>query len=367
VILSLFSRKKNAPLTFNERCGLFWEWFAREGERIREAINAKQSQELAAEASKKVDEFLPGFAWVFGPGVEKQEHSFTLSGEGDEHRQILALQWLSLAPKVGNWTFHAARQPGTIRGIKIEMWNLSFDPKEIWVEAVENPESEKIDVTIWHAAWQSLSEQQRWTIIFIFLDEALGEYGTTWWIGEIHFGQNRLADSFPLEELAEFVEACKARNGWTKHLPGDAFTIFKVTDTVGKDEGRPSDAYLWTCAVKSLVREYLEEPGRYEDPVLPFGAEYLFLSIPLAYFPKGKEADKRGELQDVFDEGLRSAGSGRCIGGAFGKRAGYVDFLIFDGEKSLELVRRIAGTLGLPSASALEYFGAGKGRKTLGR
>ncbi len=68
-----------------------------------------------------VNELSPGFAWVFGPGADGIGHSFTLSGEGVIHRQLLALQWLSRAPVINGWTFYAARQPGPISGHTIEI------------------------------------------------------------------------------------------------------------------------------------------------------------------------------------------------------------------------------------------------------
>jgi hypothetical protein len=116
-MLSFFRRKPVAPETFNERARAFWSWYTSVAARFYAAIEAGRCADLTDETSAKVDELLPGFAWVFGPGPDRQGHSFTLSGEGIEHRQLLAQQWLALAPKIEGWTFYVPRvRPARSRG-----------------------------------------------------------------------------------------------------------------------------------------------------------------------------------------------------------------------------------------------------------
>src|SRR5688572_2990151 len=105
-----------AEFTFNQRAAGFWEWFASAGEELRSIHNEGDRDRLPAIVSPKVNEFLPGMAWVFGPGTGKGFHSFTLSGEGVMDRQILAEQWLQRSPGIENWTFHASRQPEETMG-----------------------------------------------------------------------------------------------------------------------------------------------------------------------------------------------------------------------------------------------------------
>ena len=54
---------------------------------------------------------------MLGPG-ENGGHSFTLSGEGNLHRQLLTQYWVSRAPTLEGWTFYPARV-GKIDGIRI--------------------------------------------------------------------------------------------------------------------------------------------------------------------------------------------------------------------------------------------------------
>ena len=110
------SQPKKEELTFKNRVQNFWRWYAEVAPRFYQTIEAKDCPSLAGEVSTKVNEMLPGFAWVFGPGANGNGHSFTLSGEGDIHRQLLTMFWRSQAPEISGWTFYHARQPGSVEG-----------------------------------------------------------------------------------------------------------------------------------------------------------------------------------------------------------------------------------------------------------
>src|SRR5262249_37179129 len=114
--------KKKVPVqeqTFKSRVESFWHWYAQVADRFYRTIEGGKCPDLAPEVSASIDKMLPGFAWVFGPGPDRQGHSFTLSGEGAPHRQLLCLYWSSRAPALKGWTFYASRQPGSIEGIKM--------------------------------------------------------------------------------------------------------------------------------------------------------------------------------------------------------------------------------------------------------
>src|SRR5260370_9244721 len=223
-MLSLFKGKPNvtAQTTFKLRVQRFWEWYVRVAPRFYQVIQAGKCSTLAEEGGGKVDELIPGFAWVFGPGENDQGQSFTLSGEGNVHRQLLAIYWLAQAPKLQGWTFYAARQRASIKGQRLEGGGRKFDPIEFWVTPCVNRNEEKVDITVWHPVFTSMEERERWSVLFLFLDEVLGEYGTQQWIGEIKLEPKRLADSIPLEELGEFLERVKLEHGWKKLPPGES-------------------------------------------------------------------------------------------------------------------------------------------------
>jgi hypothetical protein len=308
---------------------------------------------LATEVSAKVDELLPGFAWVFGPGANGNGHSFTLFGEGVLHRQLLAKFWHSQAPGLPGWTFYAARQPGSINGQRIEIGGQSFDPIAFWQTPSVNHEREKIDVIVWHPLFSSMVERDRWTVVFLFLDEVLGEFGTKQWIGEIKLGDQQFTNAIPLEELPLFLNKLEAETGWKKYLPGELGVVYKL-------EGRNhsflrSDIIVGRTVHEPLIQEYLAVEGELSDPLAGTGADYVFIAIDVKFFPVvEKLTEDRGIIEDALAAALRA--DGRLLGGAFGNQNAYIDLMIFDGHNSIEIVRQVLMGHTLSGGTSINYF-----------
>jgi hypothetical protein len=93
---------------------------------------------------------------------------------------------------------------------------------------------------------------------------------------------------------------------------------------------------------------------------MEIGADYLYIAIPKKYFPIGAETDARGEIEDKLEAALASKSSGRCIGGGLGLHHGYVDLLIFDGKRSIEIIREVLQTFDFPEGTSIEYFASEK-------
>ncbi len=330
-MLSLLKRKAPvaADATFKTRVQRFWEWYAQVSPRFYQVIEAGKCPTLAEEVSAKVDELIPGFAWVFGPGADGQGHSFTLSGEGNLHRQLLAIYWLAHAPSLRGWTFYAARQPGSIRGQRMEIGGRKFDPLEFWV-----------------TPFVALDEKK--------VDEALGEYGTQQWIGQIKLNPQRLADSIPLEELPEFLRRVEAERGWKKLPPGESGVLYRCEEPHGRF--LRGDIAIGSTMHPRLINEYLEAEGEMEDPLSGTGADYVFVAFDARILPAGAEATARGEIEDRLDQALKASASGRLLGGGWGTTNAYIDLLLFDGPASLEIVQQVLREKSVPAGSTINYF-----------
>ncbi|RYD49355.1 MAG: hypothetical protein EOP85_01765 [Verrucomicrobiaceae bacterium] len=340
--------------TCNDRIRRFWKWFQEVAPTFYETIEVGDCHTLEAATSEKIDLMFPDFNWAYGPGESNVGHSLTLTGEGVEHRQLLALHWLSQAPVIDGWTFYAARQPGPEKGYPIEIYGNRIDPKEIWVPPSVDQDEECVDLTIWHPSWTQIEKQQQWTIALLFLDAILGEYGTGWWIGQIRLENDQLANSFPLAELRSFIDETSERTGWRKYPPGKGMFVYRINPPETKFPR--SDLISLSTAVPDLSMAHLRVEGMLKDPLEGTGADFLFIAIPKAFFPKGQEVAKRGEVEDAIDAALKSKASGRCVGGGFGTERGYVDLLIFDGRRSLTIIIETLSSHNLPEGTSIEYF-----------
>jgi len=355
-MLSFFKRKSEVAVepTFKTRVQQFWTWYAEVAPRFYQTIDDGKCPSLAAEVSAKVDEIIPGFAWVFGPGENGQGHSFTLSGEGNLHRQLLTQFWLAQAPSLPGWTFYAARQPCSVRGQRLEVGGRKFDPIEFWITPFVNSEEEKLDITVWHPLFDKMQEKERWSVLFLFLDEALGEYGTQQWIGEIKLEPKRLADSIPLEELNEFSQGVQKERGWKKSPPGQSGIVYEIKEQ--HTRFLRGDIITGGTTHPQLLNDYLKAADELEDPLKGTGADYVFVAFDARILPVGNQAHARGEIEDALDEALKASHSGRLLGGALGRENGYIDLLLLDGAASREIVMGVLRDRNLPAGSSVNYF-----------
>jgi hypothetical protein len=355
-MLSLFKREPVArpETTFKSRVQRFWEWYTTVAPQYSQTINSGNCPSLAGEVSAKVNELGPGFAWVFGPGANGEGHSFTLSGEGNLHRQLLPIYWLSQAPSLAGWTFYAAREPGSIKGIHIEIGGRKFDPLEFWVTVGVNQDKQKADITVWHPLFDRLPEQERWRVLFLFLDEVLGEYGTEQWIGEVKLDPKRLRDSIPLEELGEAIKKIESQYDWKKLPPGEQVVGYRSREQ--HDRFLRGDVVTGTTTHPLLLNEYLKADGEMEDALKGTGADYVFVAFDAQTLPAGNEAAARGEIEDALDQALKKSASGRLLGGAWGTVNAYIDLLLFDGQESNKIVRSVFVDRALPGGSSINYF-----------
>jgi hypothetical protein len=357
--------KKHPPppveFNFKQRVEAFWRWFQENSCRFHQSIEAQRCGDLTDEVSTAVDQFLPCMAWVFGPGDKPGEHSFTLSGEGIEFKQMLALHWLKQAPRIDGWKFYAERQPADNPGdfsLRLE-GELVFKVMEFWVTPEIDEENECVDLTVWHPLAEQADARHCQTALFLVLDEIFGEIGTGRWIGAMDFSPGKLAESMPILELKEFVDATQAERGWKLHHPCETWSCYRITEEKRRDALRFDIISGVTVCWKTL-RDFLDQPDSFADPFGELAAEWVYLSFPTSVLPKGKEVDTREMMAEAIVQPLTQERSGTLLGGAIGYEHAYIDLLIFDGERSLQLIREAARSAGFPAATRLEFLDSKK-------
>ncbi|HYF36147.1 MAG TPA: hypothetical protein VD994_12710 [Prosthecobacter sp.] len=356
-----FKRKESAHAqepTLKSNVTAFWAWFTANAERFYDTIENKNCSDLTDEVSAAFDRWLPDMAWVFGPGERRVGHSLTISGEGVQIKQLVAKYCIDRAPVLANWTFYASRQPAD-KGAEftIGMDGDSFKASELWVATYVDDQEEVIDIQAWHPLFEKLGEQPSMTVLFLHLDEILGEFGTGQWIGEIKLGNSRLKDAMPIWELKDYVERLKVEKGWRKNDPTECFSSWKTQPQKGFPR---SDIFAGTARCFRLVGDYAHAQGPIEDPLRGLGVDLAYIRIDRLWFPAGKEIDARCDLEDEVAARLAADQGGLTLGGATGNDWMYIDLMLFDGEPSLELVKQVLRKHKLPKDTEVRWFTADK-------
>lgn len=351
------SSRSSQP-TFKTRVESFWLWFAEHADRLYETIETGDSESLTDEMVAMMQDTLPEMSWVFGPG-EGGGHSLTVTGEGDVPKQILAAAWLEQAVELKGWTFYASRQPSSpeeLRTMEIAISETeAIDADSFLVATTPNDEAQKFDIIAWHPLLSKVPDEHHMTLLFLLLDEALGEFGTEQWLGAIDLQPiPDDAKSMSVVDLPAFLDQAQRYHGWEKIAPLEAYTAYQPKS---QSTGPRGDTIAGTTMTPNLVFELIENKGKLKDnPLAGTGAEFAYLRFPTSMLPSGQEADTRGNIEDAIHDVLQAQFSGQVTGGACGIRESYVDMILLDGQQSHDLVNATVEKLCLRGNPKLELI-----------
>lgn len=352
--------KKKPKQTFRQRVEEFWDWFPTVAPGYRQQLIDQCSSEVVADAGKTLDKLLPGICWGFGiEDADQGRVTFNLTGEGNIAKQLLAEHWLSAQVAIPGWTFFGSRQPSspeTLKNMGIQIGGeQGVEADTFLLRTTVDEEREKVDIAVWHPAYDQLGEEHHLPILFIFLDEALGEFGTQLWLGDITIDQTVTdGETRSLTELPKFIESIQQYHKWEKLSPLDSYTGYEVPE---QNSGRRGDTVVGTTCIPDVVAEFLNNNGRLtEDPLPGLGAEFVYVAVDGDVFPDGQQVDVRANIEDTINDALRPVSGGRSVGGAFGINESYIEFLLYDGENSRSIIQDTLNELQLGGRSQIESF-----------
>ncbi len=354
--------------TFKARVDEFWSWFSQRSDEIHQAVDAANHDWLVEQMSAAVSAIQPDLAWVFGPGEGGVGHSFTVSGEGLVEKQILAEFWRQRAPELPNWTFYASRQPATAErlaaaGIQVGE-NEQVEVSGFQVRPSVDEERQVVDITAWHPSLDVVPKEHHPQILFLLLDDALGEFGTGNWIGEIEVrpldkkglfrrSKSTAADDeqpMTLLDLPAYISELSEERGWTRPSPVESRTVYQVGEQSSAHRG---DTAVGSTAIPNLIAEFLQNGALVDDPFTAAGAELVSLQLDGSLFTPGQQADQRGAIEDALDETLVAAQAGAVLGGAIGHTNSYVEMVLYDGATSRAIVEAKLAELDLTERATL--------------
>jgi hypothetical protein len=318
---------------FRQKVEDFWVWWARESDRIYASVDSEGGRSIQPELSAQVNALCPKLGWVFSAGPDGVGHAFTLSPEADAHKRFLIRYWFSKAPTIEGWTFYPARQPSYDFGktkIRLGESGAEVGAESLWITPAVDVENEEIDIAVWSPAFESMEEKHAMQILFLYLDEALGEEGTERCIGAIDVGDDKLDRSFPLTELPEYVDSVFGEHGWSQDVIG--WCTFSAKEA--EEDFPRADIFVGSTQHFALSQAYGREGAPIENPIPGSGAELIFLQLPAAIFPEGEEVDFRAEISDAIEAKFEEGDSGVVLGGATGRNASYIDLLLLDPDRA---------------------------------
>jgi len=162
----------------------FWQFWGSHQADLMRAIETGTLQDWNRQVGAAVEGVHPDLGWEFGKG-KTAEHYFCVSAGGNMSLRLIAERWLQRSPGTSqSWEFYPAKPPSPgITKTSIGDRELLFD--DVRVSCTRAGYRLVLDVEVYHPSWSALSETDRATAGFVFLDSTLGEDDVSRWLGSI--------------------------------------------------------------------------------------------------------------------------------------------------------------------------------------
>ena len=198
----------------------FWTWWAGTRDRVAAAIEGRGFDKgLIDDVSKAVRSVDPRLAWEFAPG-HAAKHALCVTPEGNSEVRPIALRWLARAPHAdAEWEYHASRQAAATLMV-LDLGGNRVPLEDMHAVSSWDESRQRLDVRLWHAAFDRLPEPARLQAAFLFLDNLLGEDDVERWVGQIDVLEAPSGGKWPAELKAEVARHAAEPAGQTWVLGG---------------------------------------------------------------------------------------------------------------------------------------------------
>jgi hypothetical protein len=352
----------NPSPTYKQRVEQFYQWFAKRADDLDEGFNngTVDSSELVAEMDPPLEALIGGLGWCFGPALDKAGHHLCLQASGNPHILQLTIIWSESCPDLARWEFHPAKPRSVeLDGRSIQSGGFDFEFNTMQVALEPNDEREMPNIKIFHESFPEIDEDARLRMTFIMLDEALGELGTDAWLAAIEPSTEPLEHFVPMSELYERVCEFYELMEWKQPSERYEWTLLNFPEPDDVPLFPQSDSLTKVTRCMGLVREYFGSEGKFDDPLLKHGAAYVCLDVATDWFPDGDQANARGVVEEAIEKALEAENAGILIGGGMGLSRTYIDFLITDGSRSIELILEAARENDVPQDTVVRFLDQG--------
>lgn len=210
-----FFKRGSGEADLETRLATFWAWWAGAKVGVARDIPVRTVALRTAEISSAVAGIDKRLAWELAKG-QSSEHMLIVTPEGNAEVRPIALAWLQSAPPADpTWEYRASRQPGEPRTLQVA--GAAVELSEMRAVASWDETREVLDVRLWHPAFDGLPEQVRGQIVFLSMDNLLGEDDVERWIGAIELDPAAVTGLTPDELKAEVRRRAASATGdmWT--------------------------------------------------------------------------------------------------------------------------------------------------------
>lgn len=332
--------------SFKNRVAKFWDTFSEKESQIRKMMDDKvEGEKLIA----FVDEVLQtAFHKVyFEMGVnEEGKYELILTPEGDRVKLIQIHYWLQHAPEslLDKWNFHSTKPGKGNSGFRLDMFGVSLNQEDMQIYTEPDEERKKIDIQVYSPKLMELEENQRYSMLFIELDQFISEIYTMEYIGFVDFIEEAPEDeqSVPIEKLKAYIDYIINENDWPKPgNPCDEYSAYNMKPPQAEEWELRKDVVAGYTSCIPFLNAYYSGENELFDSYNEDGVVFGFIFYDNSNIPRENTVAFRGNIEDKIAEKAIDKGIANTIGGATGYKYSYIDFVIFDFESFISIAKEV--------------------------
>lgn len=334
--------------SFRNRVAKFWSSFSEEESQIREMMNNKVEGETLLNF---VDSILQiAFHKIyFEMGINNEgKYELILTPEGDRSRLMQLHYWLQHAPQElwKKWNFYSSKPAHAKTGSTLVMYDIEIGENDIAIYPKIDNERPKVNLEIYSSKLMALDEDQRYSMLFIYLDQFIGELYTMEYIGSIVFvNENSKKPAVKITELKSFINKTIEENSWPEFdNPTEIYTGYRIEPKENSDWTLREDIFSGYTSCSSILNDFYGKKTVRFNKAKQDGVVFGFAFFENINVPREDIINFRGEIEDKIVEETVPYGIANTIGGATGFHFSYIDFIIYDYAAFINIVKRILST-----------------------
>ncbi len=336
--------------TFKNRVAKFWKYFSEEEYQIREMMDNKAEAETLlsfVESSLQI-----AFDKIyFEMGInDENKYELILTPEGDRARLMQLHYWLQYAPEHlwEKWNFYSTRPGKEKPGSKsnLQMYGIQISEEDVTVYPEIDNERNKINIEIYSPKLMGLDEGERYSMLFIYLDQYVGELYTMEYIGYVDFVESTLdKDAVLISGLLPVIDKAIEDRQWPKfNNPTEIYSGYRMEPKENENWTLREDVFSGYTSCTPLLNEFYNGTSDRFDEAVANGVRFGFLFFENVNVPQDTIVAFRGEIEDKIVDQAAPYGIANSLGGATGFHFSYIDFIIYDYEAFMKIAKDVLAT-----------------------
>lgn len=368
-----------------ERIAKFWQEFAKQSKTIAEAFRVNKGQELESRLNYILKPVHQELLWEVSLDPQPSSKLLVLAiTSGDDLRlRPISNAIIEAAPDIEGWQFTKYKPP-LKEGLDYRLSLVERNYTNATCKITENSYG-CFDVTVRSQNFKEANNTQDWNDAFLLCPHVFGEELFEVWIDwvftepepikkrstpilSLPWRQKRKQEATENQENQDFYPLssapailAKAVTDKIEKLPVERCweRIYESVAVLSSEKSDRKDRLSFTTPHPEVIEAYERRYCFNSATFSRYNEVFAYLKLAGSFVDK-ETLVKRHELEDELDEQLRAQQAGCLLGGGIGfeddNGVSFIDFLISDLPKAVEIMRRECKRIALPPTSWLLFL-----------